>query len=139
VFLYSTVLMNKLGGSNCIDCKDDKYNSLRYKKCEPFTMKYEFLFIEIFFSNCLHRPRHGYPVIVVVSSFHRRLINGGGGWLRVPHGANMVVRGSYLLSHRGFCLNSSSEQLSFLTRASPMGYGAFFCLSRQVSLLNYMG
>ncbi|KAK2457170.1 hypothetical protein QL285_004471 [Trifolium repens] len=64
---------------------------------------------------------------------------GGDGWLRVIQGVIMVVRGGYLLPHHGSCLNSSSEQLPFLARVSPMGCGAFFCLSRQVSLLNYMG
>jgi hypothetical protein len=37
----------QIRGSNCIDCIDDNCNSLRYKNCEPFTMKCKLLFIEI--------------------------------------------------------------------------------------------
>jgi hypothetical protein len=35
-------------GDNSTDRINDEYNSLRYKKCESFIMKYEPLFIEIF-------------------------------------------------------------------------------------------
>jgi hypothetical protein len=103
-------------------------------------------------SNRLHRPRHGYPMIVAVSFFHRRTLvvvmsdylsftmsswwwgvvtyhsrchHGGEGWLLPPT--------SWIW------LEFPIWAVTFLAKALPMGCGAFLCLSRQVSLLNYMG
>jgi hypothetical protein len=97
--------------------------SLDMKNCEPFTMKYQSLFIEVFPLHNRRRPRHGYPMILAVFSSPPSL-SGDNGWFPSYCGVDHGGGGGYLLP-RGECVLNRGSAVALGARAPPSYFPAF--------------